>query len=142
MSLMAKNVKSVSLVDDPEPAAPAGGVNALLGRGSSFEGKLVFEGTVHINGTFVGEIRSSDALVIGEGAKVQADIQVGTLIINGEVSGQIRAKQLVEMHAPARVKGGVATPLLVIDRGVIFEGTMAMENLDAPAPKPAPPKAG
>ena len=136
---MAKNPKALGLVDEREPA-PAAGVNALLGRGSSFEGKLVFEGTVHINGTFVGEIRSNDTLVVGEGAKVQGDLQVGTLIINGDVSGQIRAKQLIEMHAPARVKGSVFTPVLVVERGVVFEGTTAMENLEAPPPKPV--KAG
>jgi cytoskeletal protein CcmA (bactofilin family) len=114
-------------------------VTALLQRGSTFEGKLAFEGTVHINGTFAGEIHSKDTLVIGEGAKVQGEIDVGTLIINGEFTGQIRARQLVQMHPPARVHGTVLTPALVIDRGVIFEGTTRMESPDAPvvlAPTP------
>jgi cytoskeletal protein CcmA (bactofilin family) len=110
-------------------------LNAVLGRGSVFEGKLVFEGTVHINGTFAGEIHSKDTLIIGEGARVEAKIDVGTLIITGEVKGQIRARQLLEMHAPARVNGTILTPTLMIERGVTFEGVTRMENLDAaPAP--------
>ena len=41
-------------------------INTLLGRGSSFEGKLTFEGTVRIDGKFKGEVFSDDVLVIGE----------------------------------------------------------------------------
>src|SRR5947209_13636756 len=40
-------------------------LNALLGRGSEFDGKLSFEGTVRIDGTFTGEISTNDMLIIG-----------------------------------------------------------------------------
>ena len=43
-------------------------VNTLVGRGSHFEGKMTFEGVVRIDGSFEGEIVSSDTLIIGEGA--------------------------------------------------------------------------
>lgn len=139
MSLLAR--KSGNGTEDTMAAGTArpDAVNALLGRGSSFEGKLVFEGTVHINGVFTGEIHSKDTLVVGEGARVEGEISVGTLVINGEVSGNVRAHSLVEMHAPARVRGTVTTPVLVIDRGVIFEGSTRMEKLDGePGGKPRP----
>ena len=35
-------------------------VHTILGPESSFEGKLVFEGTVRIDGTFKGEINTKD----------------------------------------------------------------------------------
>jgi cytoskeletal protein CcmA (bactofilin family) len=114
----------------------------MLGRGSVFEGKLAFEGTVHIDGTFTGEIHSKDTLIIGDGAKVEGDIDVGTLIIHGEVTGHLRARQVLELQGTARVKGTVLTPSLVVARGAIFEGTTKMENLDAPlVTQPAPPRA-
>jgi len=124
-------------------ASQNAGVSTVLGPGSVFEGKLAFEGTVHINGIFTGEIHSKDTLVVGEGAKVNGDIDVGTLIVTGEITGQIRVRQLLEMHAPAKVKGTVVTPAITIERGVVFEGTSRMENLDAvtaPAPAPRPAK--
>ena len=55
------------------PAA-TGDLNALLGRGSEFEGKLTFEGTVRIDGKFTGNIVTNDVLVVGEGAKIAAEI--------------------------------------------------------------------
>jgi cytoskeletal protein CcmA (bactofilin family) len=104
-------------------------INTLLGKGSKFEGKLSFEGTVRIDGRLHGEIFSDDILVIGEGAEVSAEIEVGVLIVKGNVTGNIRAHRAVELHAPARVRGNIETPSLLIDKGVIFEGNCRMENL-------------
>ncbi len=127
----------------PSPS-PSGEINTLLGRGTFFEGKLTFEGTVRIDGRLVGEIFSDDILVIGEGADVKAKIEVGTLIVEGNVEGNVRCTKLVELHAPARVHGNLETPQLFIDKGVIFEGNCKMEGL-APvsrreAPPPSPPR--
>ena len=122
--------------DEVRRPAPMGEVNALLGRGSEFEGKLTFEGTVRIDGLFSGQIFTEDTLIVGEGAVLRAEIEVGTIIINGEVLGNVRAKNGVEIHAPGRLKGNVITPNLQIDRGVIFEGTCQMENIEDKLRKP------
>jgi cytoskeletal protein CcmA (bactofilin family) len=103
-------------------------VNALLGKGASFEGKLVFEGTVHVNGKFTGEIRSNDTLIVGEGAVVEGDIQVGTLIVNGEVSGTIKAVELVELQPPARVRASIDAPELIVARGARLDGSTRMAD--------------
>src|SRR5947209_1155847 len=121
----------------PSPA-PQGEINTLLGRGTSFEGKLTFEGTVRIDGKLSGEIFSEDILVVGEGAEVKAKIEVGTLIVEGNVEGNVKAAKLVELHAPARVRGNLETPQLFIDKGVVFEGNCKMDGLQ---PRPAPPPA-
>ena len=102
-------------------------ITTLLGRGASFEGKLTFEGTVRIDGRFKGEVFSDDTLVIGEGAFVEAEIDVGEVIIQGSVNGNVTARRSIEIHAPGRVKGDLHTPALQIDKGVIFEGRSFME---------------
>jgi cytoskeletal protein CcmA (bactofilin family) len=121
------------------PAA-TGDLNALLGRGSEFEGKLTFEGTVRIDGKFTGTIVTNDVLVVGEGAKISAEINCGTLIVHGEVQGNIRARSLIEFHQPARIRGNVETPSLVVEKGVIFEGQCKMEGLAGDAPEPREPR--
>jgi cytoskeletal protein CcmA (bactofilin family) len=113
-----------------------GELNAILGKGSEFEGKLTFEGTVRIDGKFSGEISTNDVLVIGEGARVQAEISAGSVVINGEVHGNVRALNSIELHQPARVRGNLETPQLSIDKGVIFEGTSKMEALERGTGKP------
>lgn len=114
----------------PTTMSPSGELNALLGRGSEFEGKLTFEGTVRIDGKFTGSIITNDVLVVGEGAKVSAEITCGTIIVHGEVVGNVRAKTAIELHHPAKLRGNIETPSLMIEKGVIFEGQSKMENLE------------
>ena len=115
----------------------AGEINTLLGRGSEFEGKLTFEGTVRIDAVLRGEVFSDDVLVIGEGARVEAEIDVGEIIIQGNVNGNIRAKRCIEILMPGRVKGDITTPVLQIDKGVIFEGRSFMEGVVDKSPSPS-----
>ena len=124
----------------------AGDLNALLGRGSEFDGKLTFEGTVRIDGKFTGTIVTRDTLVVGEGAQVSAEIACGTVVVHGEVSGNIRATASVELHQPARVRGNIETPALMVAKGVLFDGQCKMQEAAGekgarpPAPAPAPVK--
>ncbi len=114
-----------------------GEINALLGHGTEFNGKLTFQGTVRIDGSFSGEIHTDDVLIIGEGAEVKAEIQVSTLIIRGGVvHGNIKARDLVEIHAPGKLVGNIVSPQLFIDKGVIFQGQCKMMD---EAPKPSKP---
>ncbi len=103
-------------------------LNALLGHGADINGKLSFEGTVRIDGTFTGEITTNGLLIIGEAAKIAANISCGSAVVSGEVTGDITARDSVELHRPARVKGDIATPSLAIDKGVVFDGSSKMAS--------------
>ena len=127
--------------EDDNVVSRSGELNALLGKGSEFEGKLTFEGQVRIDGKFTGQIITKDTRVIGDGARVAAEINAGTVIVNGTVEGNIRASQMIEVHQPGRIKGNLETPSLAMDRGVIFEGSCKMENLGKPAAHPPAPPA-
>ncbi len=112
--------KSMREVTGPGP------ISGLLEKGCEFEGKLTFEGTVRINGKFTGEIFSEGTLIVGEGASVDGKVDVGNVIIHGEVKGAITAHDRIEMHMPAVVDGDIKAQTLVIDEGVIFEGSCSM----------------
>src|SRR5712692_9906538 len=114
---------------EDDVVARSGELNALLGKGSEFEGKLTFEGQVRVEGKFSGQIMTKDTLIIGEGARVSAEIIAGTVIVNGWLEGNIKASQLIELHQPGRIKGNLETPALAIDKGVVFEGSCKMENI-------------
>ncbi len=112
-------------------AVATGDLNALLGRGSEFDGKLTFEGTVRIDGKFTGTIVTNDVLVVGEGAKINAEISCGTVIVHGEINGNVKAKNAVELHHPAKVRGNIEAPSLMVEKGVVFEGQCKMEGIGA-----------
>lgn len=108
-------------------AAPE--ANAILGKGSEFEGKLAFEGTVRIEGKFYGEICSEGTLIIGQGARVEATIAVDRVLINGDVIGDVRATTLVSLQATGRLKGNLTTAGLAVAEGAVFDGACHMSDV-------------
>lgn len=114
---------------------PSGGrdnLNAFLGEGTSFKGTLTFEGTVRIDGKLEGEIFTKDTLVVGEGAQVSSTVHAGVVVINGTVHGNITAEKKIEIHASGKLFGNISTPSLMIEEGVIFEGSCTMGKRSSP----------
>lgn len=101
-------------------------VQAHLGKGSRIEGKLTFESSVRIDGTVEGEIQAQQAVIVGEGAVINAHINAETIVIKGKVTGDITARRQVELRGPGRLVGNITTPSLVIHEGVFFEGHCSM----------------
>jgi cytoskeletal protein CcmA (bactofilin family) len=115
-----------------EAPAPGLELTALLGRGTRFEGKLYFTGRLRIDGSFSGQIRSDDTLVIGDGAEISAEIDVATVIVRGGVvTGNIRARSAIELYVPARIVGNLWSPSIFIDRGVKVEGSCTMAPIES-----------
>ena len=103
-------------------------IKAFLGQGSRFEGKLNFDELVRLDGSFTGEITSSDTLIVGDTANIDGQISVGALILSGKFTGGIKATTMVELRAPAQVEGTIETPGLKIDEKVIFNGEIKMRT--------------
>jgi cytoskeletal protein CcmA (bactofilin family) len=110
-------------VAPPPPAPSLPQTDLRLGRGVRLEGKLTFSGAVRIDATFQGSIVTDGVLVVGEGAKVDAEVSCGTIVVEGEVNGNVTASAAVELRPTARLRGDVETPSLTVDRGAFFEGS-------------------
>ena len=104
----------------------SGGLTAFIDQGSEFEGKLSFKDTVRIDGSFTGEIRSENTLIVGETGEIQATIHSKSVMISGTVVGDVYASQRVTLHKTARVQGNMETPCLAIEDGAVFNGQIKM----------------
>jgi len=109
-------------------------IKAFLGPGSQFEGKLLFDEIVRLDGTFRGEVTSRDTLIVGETADIQAEVTVGTLILSGRFKGNIKAARKVELRAPAQIEGNIETPVLVVEDGVLLNSNICMKRQEGTLP--------
>jgi cytoskeletal protein CcmA (bactofilin family) len=132
------NVAILPVKRDEIPTSLGGTSDLLLAAGSEFEGKLNFKGTVRIDALFKGSIQTDDVLIVGEHAKIQADIVCGTVIIQGQVNGNIRAKNGVELRASARVRGDIETPSISAEKGAFLQGALRMESAERKAEQKPP----
>lgn len=109
-------------------------INAFLGVGTSYEGKLQFQGSVRIDGHFLGQIDSDGTLVVGQEARIDGQVSVAGLILSGLIQGNVVAANKVVMHKTARLQGSLRTPCLVMEEGALLDGELMMSK-NRPAPE-------
>ncbi|PLX70830.1 MAG: hypothetical protein C0602_04820 [Denitrovibrio sp.] len=110
-------------------------IDAFLCKNTSFNGTLIFDGLVRIDGNFEGNIKTSDTLVVAGTGNVKAEIEAGDVKISGRFDGVISAKDKVELYKPAYVTGTVNTPIFKVEEGVVFNGNcnMGATNVKQPS---------
>ena len=106
-------------------------INAFLGAGTNYQGKLHFQGAVRIDGNFHGEVVSDGTLVVGQEAVVEGQVKVGQLVLSGNIQGEVEAKNKVVLHKTANLQGNIRTPVLVVEEGAVLEGQLVMGSLDS-----------
>ncbi len=103
-------------------------IKAFLGQGAEFIGKLIFNGSVRIDGNFQGEIYGQGSLVVGEGALIKANIDVKSIYISGDVQGNIEVKEKINIHSTGKFLGDVNTPVFIMEEGALFDGRSHMSE--------------
>ncbi len=98
----------------------------FIDQGVTLEGTLQLTGTFRIDGNVKGNIISEQTVVLGEGAKVEGQIEGNRVVIAGRFDGVIFAKGRVEIQGKGVVTGEVHSPCMVIDAGGIFDGRCHM----------------
>ena len=112
-------------------------INAFLGSGTVYEGKLSFQGTVRVDGAFSGQIVSDGSLIVGKDAVIDGVLQVGELLLSGKFTGEVRASRRVIIHKAGLLEGTVHAPALVMEDGAILQGQVNMQNLSKSAEQQA-----
>jgi cytoskeletal protein CcmA (bactofilin family) len=107
-----------------------GELNTILGKGSLFEGKIIVDHSLRVDGHVKGDIDSNDMLVIGKEGDVTGNIKVKTLILGGNLKGTVLAESKIVLEASASLIGEIKTSKLVIDEGAIFDGRCSMRAAD------------
>jgi cytoskeletal protein CcmA (bactofilin family) len=101
-------------------------INAFLGAGTTYQGKLNFQGSVRVDGNFKGEVDSQGTLVVGKDAHIEGKVNVGQMIVSGAIQGEVEAVEKVVLHKTANLVGSLKTPVLVIEEGAVLEGKVTM----------------
>jgi len=116
-------------------------MTAHVGAGTEFRGVLRFDGTIRIDGKVDGEIHTEGVLLIGRTAVIRATVRARSIVSCGTVIGDMAATEKIALLEPAILKGSVTTPLLSMETGVRFMGSLEVpepgEEVTAPHHAPA-----
>ena len=107
-----------------------GDVIAFVGKGVEFKGVISYNGTVRIDGHLDGEIHTEGTLLVGEDAVLTAKVSAGTVVSKGKITGDVVAREKVRLLAPAILNGSVKAPMLSMEEGVLFNGSIEMARAE------------
>jgi cytoskeletal protein CcmA (bactofilin family) len=99
----------------------------MIAEGLTIEGEVTSEEEVVVHGTVRGTVTSSDAVAVGAGGVVEADISASTLSIGGSVTGNVTSNDRVDIQAGGRLIGDVKAARLTIADGASFKGNVDMD---------------
>jgi cytoskeletal protein CcmA (bactofilin family) len=106
----------------------------IIDAQADIEGTLLGK-DAHVLGRFKGQIELTGRLVLGESARVDANVSADTIEIAGEFKGQLKARSLSVLEK-GRVEGTIDAQRLAVREGALLNGTV-----NAGAGQPAAPRA-
>jgi cytoskeletal protein CcmA (bactofilin family) len=108
-------------------------VNSIIGEGSEFKGEFNINGLLRIDGKFKGTIQTEGKVLIGKSGEAITDIKARVVVVGGLVKGNIFAGERVIMLSTGQVNGNIITPSLIMEDGVIFEGSCIINKKEESA---------
>jgi cytoskeletal protein CcmA (bactofilin family) len=114
----------------PQPV----GFETVLGANCVLEGKLSSKTNVRLDGTFTGTLEIDGNVLVGETAKITADIHARNVSIAGAVHGNVSGKK-VQLLRTGRIWGDIQATALTTEEGAFIDGKITMMSHDAAAPE-------
>ena len=116
-------VISIRIMNNKDnPSFIQGTPRTVLFANSSISGKLSYNLPVKIDGHFTGEIKSTELLVIGANAQVDAHISARQVHLEGRLVGSVQTMGCFELLPGGYFKGEARVGELRIHSGATFDG--------------------
>lgn len=113
-------------------------INSIIGEGTRFKGEFDLNGLLRIDGDFTGVIRTRGKVLVGQNGRAECTLHAGTVVVGGVVRGEIVSTEKVIILSTGLVLGNISTPRLIVEEGVIFNGSCRISAPAADAPRGGP----
>jgi cytoskeletal protein CcmA (bactofilin family) len=115
------------------PATRTVSPTTSIDSATEFEGTLRCKETLRIDGRIQGEVYCEKAVLVGEGARIDASIAGDEVQVAGGVKGNITARRKITLQRTAVVTGDLTTPGIVIEEGAKVKGRIVIGSDAEPA---------
>lgn len=101
-----------------------------MGPNDSFEGKLVYDGSVHVDGHAEGEFKVTGNLDVAQGATARISIEAANVNVKGQVDGAVNVRDKLTLGKNARLNGDIVVRRLQIEDGASLNGHVRMGDIE------------
>lgn len=104
-----------------------------MGPNDSLEGKLVYDGSVHVDGRAEGEFHITGNLEVASGATARALVEAANVTVKGALEGAVTARDKLTLGKNARLSGDIVVRRLQIEDGASLNGHVRMGDSEQQA---------
>lgn len=119
----------------PAPVPQPVGFETVIGASCTLEGALKSGANVRLDGTFTGTLEISGNVLVGETAKINADINARNISIAGAVRGNVSGRK-VQLLRTGRIWGDIRAQALTTEEGAFIDGKITIMTQET-TPEPA-----
>ena len=101
-------------------------VEAVIGPNVKVRGRFNCDGNVIVEGELNGSIKSGGFLLVGDQAKIIANIEANEARIGGVIHGNIKVAGVLYITSNAQISGDIECEKLAIEEGAVFVGRCSM----------------
>jgi len=113
--------------------------DTIIGLNVVLKGNLHNKGSIQVNGTIEGEVKSDENINVGETAQIKGPVSAKSIEVSGEIRGLIEASEKLEINPTGRIYGDINAKSLVIKQGATFVGKSIMPSSEMPKVEEKPP---
>ena len=99
----------------------------IIAQGAHFKGLITCPNQLFVMGSVEGDIDCGGMIIIGNKARIHANIYARKVIIEGEVKGNINSAEYVEIKPTGRLIGNLNAAKIRLSGGCFFEGESTMQ---------------
>lgn len=100
----------------------------VIGKSIKVKGNFSGQGNVIIDGKLEGSLKTNSNLLVGEQARVLANIEANESRINGEVEGSVKIKKYLSIGKTAKITGDIKCGEISIERGALINGQLIINS--------------
>ena len=104
----------------------AAAAETIIGPSIKVKGNFNGEGSIVIEGQLEGSVKTNGYLLVGDKAKITAQVEAKDAKIGGEVNGNIKVSGYLEITATAKIAGDIEAMAISIEKGALLNGKCAM----------------
>lgn len=105
-----------------------GELSTIIGKDTDLKGNIRLKKSLRIDGTIVGDVKTSDTIIIGKEGSIEGTVTARNVLMGGTVKGNVIASEKVFLESSASIEGDITSLQLVVDEGAHFNGKCNMKD--------------
>lgn len=107
-------------------SAPGSFISNRINHGTTFEGSIISDGDIRIEGVIRGTMRTKAKVAVGPTGLIEGDVHCKSADIEGRIIGDLEVSEVLTLKATAVVEGNIYTAKIIIENGAHFDGICNM----------------